>query len=405
MAERLVEGLWDCSIPGCKTKGISGLQQSCPNCGKARDANTRFYLPEHKRYLSKEESRDFGHGPDWLCDYCGQLSPAREKECIHCGGTRTAENLDYFQLKAQVGAAKSQPQAVRLPADSYENMGYGSSESDNEQNHQPERVVRSVSEDSFETNGKMRHSAVISSLKSINWISIISVLLVVAMIVGLVYIFMPKEQELTVSNVYWERNVDIEEYRTVDESGWEVPIGGRVKYTREEFHHFDSVQTGYETKFREVTKRRFVGTIDKVVGYEDNGDGTFTEITVPEDVYETYTDQEPYEVPKFIKVPVNQTKYYYEIERWVYARTATASAPNKQPEWPSLNLAENERERSRNETYTVTGKDEDGEKHTFTLSYADWKQVHVGQVITVELSFGHGELISVDGSYKVLELE
>ena len=45
---RLVEGLWDC--PYCGTKGIGGLTQTCPNCGKTRGEETKFYMGSRKRF-------------------------------------------------------------------------------------------------------------------------------------------------------------------------------------------------------------------------------------------------------------------------------------------------------------------------------------------------------------------
>ena len=42
-------------------------------------------------------------------------------------------------------------------------------------------------------------------------------------------------------------------------------------------------------------------------------------------------------------------------------------------------------------------------KKKLTLSYSDWERVNVGQAITVEISFGHGEIISVDENFVVYE--
>ena len=66
-------------------------------------------------------------------------------------------------------------------------------------------------------------------------------------------------------------------------------------------------------------------------------------------------------------------------------------------------MVDNEREGARKETYTVTGKDDEEEAYTFTLSYSDWERVNVGQAVKVEISFGHGEIISVDENFVVYE--
>ena len=52
---KLIEGFWDCHY--CGTTGIGGSKRECPNCGKARDENTKFYMnPNEKHYVPKEDS-------------------------------------------------------------------------------------------------------------------------------------------------------------------------------------------------------------------------------------------------------------------------------------------------------------------------------------------------------------
>ena len=54
---RIIEGFWDCKY--CNTKGIRGGIRECPNCGKARDEDTVFYLDlEKKHYVPKEQEKN-----------------------------------------------------------------------------------------------------------------------------------------------------------------------------------------------------------------------------------------------------------------------------------------------------------------------------------------------------------
>ena len=400
---RIIEGLWDCSY--CGTKGIGGSKRTCTNCGRSRDSDTTFYLPGQKRYVSNETARKVSRKPDWLCEYCGQLSPDSAKECISCGALRTSENLDYFQNKAKREAEEAEKRVRETPTHSnsylYEDMSYEKPTTSQKKVEDPWN--KKMKENYSFVEEKSSSSKFFDSLKTFNWTPIIAFILIAALVVGLVYLFIPKEHQLTVTDIRWERNIDIQEYRTVNESDWYLPDGGRLQYTNREIHHYEDVLDHYETKTRQVPKERYVRTETVVTGYRDLGNGYFEEITSSRDIYETYYETETYQEAVYRSEPVYRTKYYYEIERWVYDRTATSQAADKHPVWPVLNLAENERESSRKETYTVTGKDEEGEEYTFTLSYADWERVHLGQEIEVKLSFGHGELISVDENFVVYE--
>lgn len=400
---RIIEGLWDCSY--CGTQGIGGSKRTCTNCGRSRDSDITFYLPGQKRYVTREEAKKISRKPDWLCEYCGQLSPDGVNMCISCGAQRTSENLDYFQNKAKREAEEAEKRArqtvSRVDSYQYDDMSYEAPTT---------RVKKQVEEPwerDVEKNNSISKASYLSnffdSLKSFNWTPVIAFILIAALVAGLVYLFIPKEHDLTITDIRWERNINIEEYRTVNESDWYLPDGGRLQYTNREIHHWEDVFDHYETKTRQVPKERYVRTETVVTGYRDLGNGYFEEITSSRDIYETYYETETYQEAVYRSEPVYRTKYYYEIERWVYDRTVTSQEANKHPEWPELNLAENERESSRNETYTVTGKDKEGEEYTFTLSYADWERVNLGQEVKVKLSLGHGEIISVDENFVVYE--
>ena len=52
---RLIEGFWACN--SCGKTGIRGSIKACPDCGKLRDKDTKFYLdPTKSRYVPKNKS-------------------------------------------------------------------------------------------------------------------------------------------------------------------------------------------------------------------------------------------------------------------------------------------------------------------------------------------------------------
>ncbi len=405
---RIVEGLWDC--PYCGTKGIGGSKRTCTNCGRARDGDTRFYMSGQKRYLSSSEARKINKNPDWVCDYCGNLNSDDDTECHSCGAKRTSENLDYFQNMAKKENSTRQENQLEVEQRTYERE----SPSD-EKSCVDYSCSRMYEESDFnyscsQLNEESEKSE--SGQKSFDFENLKGVIiflsafaLITGLIIGLVFLLSPKEKELTITNLSWERNIEIEEYKTVNENDWYLPTGGRLHYTNREIHHYEDVFDHYETRTRQVPRERYVRTETIVTGYRDLGNGYFEEITSTRDVYETYYETETYQEAVYRSEPVYRTKYYYEIDKWLYGRTATSKANDKTPQWPELNLSDKERESSRNETYSAIGKDGKEEEYTFTLSYSDWQMIHLGQSVKVKLSFGKGEIVSVDEKFVVYEQE
>ena len=93
MAEKIVMGYWDC--PYCDSKGIPGTTYDCPNCGRQRGKETKFYMKSGKvDYVP-------GHkvvGADWYCEYCGALNKAGRDTCENCGSRKDDSKDDYFSI-------------------------------------------------------------------------------------------------------------------------------------------------------------------------------------------------------------------------------------------------------------------------------------------------------------------
>lgn len=210
---------------------------------------------------------------------------------------------------------------------------------------------------------------------------------ILAIIVTLILIFIPKESELTITDKSWERKVIVEEYRTVHEEGWNIPTGGRKTgeyqdiYTHQEvLDHYD-----YITKSREIPD----GGHEEVIGYRDNGDGTFEEITRWVTDYKTEYYQEA--KPVYRQDPIYQTKYRYDIERWLFDHYETTSGHTDTPYFATPTLAENFRTNGTKEKYTVTAfANRDSSKtEVYTLSFKDWQSIKIDQTIHVKIHIGN----------------
>lgn len=213
------------------------------------------------------------------------------------------------------------------------------------------------------------------------------------MIAGIIYLFIPKSKEIIISQLSWERKINIERYQTVEESDWVLPDKARLLYSRQEFSHNEKVIDHYETKTKEVKKEEIIGYEEYVVGIEDLGNGYFEETIDTRPIYGTYYETETYKEPVYRYEEVYQTKYYYEIDKWIYDRTEISSGYDKKTYWPETILAADEKIASKSEKYYVTGKDKEGKEVCYLMTYEEWMSIEVNQTLTLKVtSFGNASL-------------
>ena len=381
---RLIEGLWDCKY--CDLKGIGGSKRECPSCGKVRDVNTKFYMPSEKTmYVPEDEAKKINRNPDWVCPYCDTLNSDSFSVCQQCGSERTSENLDYFENREKRDSKKEEVTDTTKNEDVIVD---------------PDEDTFSSSTDNSEQKTKSTFQNCIESCVDLfkNYAEyLIGAIAIIAIIVGLVWIFSPKTQEITVDAIHWERSIEIERYQTVNENGWTLPQGARLHETRNEIYTYQQVLDHYENKTREVAKQRISGYEEKVVGHRDLGNGYFEEITERVPVYETYYETEHYQEPVYRSEPVYKTKYYYEIDKWLYDRTLTSAGFDKSPYWDDTSgLGTDEREGKREENYYIRGTNSKGKSKEISISYSEWSDLNVGDKVKVKVSvFGNGELIQI----------
>ena len=426
---RLVYGYWDCEY--CGATGIRGDKRECPGCGRARGEHTKFYMRSGvKEYVPKQKEN---RNPDWVCDYCDTLNPSTTNVCQSCSSVRGSKSRTYFDVRNEEKAREAQMRAqashiidehinreydgetmTRLIRENRDSSGPApigfdddepeSSEAEYVDNGNPfkdepeerERLAKSQVEiPTFgdkvaEVAGSVGKSLakagkVVGSFFARFWMPMLITVLIAAVIGGIVWLCLPKEHELTVREMTWERNINIEKYAWVDDSGWSLPSGARLKYTNEEIYTYTQVFSHYETKTRQVV----VGYETKVVGYRDLGNGQFEEITEQVPIYGT----EEYQEAVYVSVPVYETKYYYEIQRWIHGRNVKTSGSGLEPYWGEVVLGEKERQGTSSETYTIVGVDEDGEEMRVTMSYDDYMKLEIGAVVKVKVTLGHAEIV------------
>jgi hypothetical protein len=109
------------------------------------------------------------------------------------------------------------------------------------------------------------------------------------------------------------------------------------------------------------------------------GNGYFQDKICTDAVYETRTRTETYQDPIYRQDPVYQTKYTYDIEKWVPIRTERAGGIQLNPSWPKVNLGKNERKGQQIETYMVDFVDKKGKTYSVPMNQNEWDDYQLGQ--------------------------
>lgn len=391
---KLVEGFWDCEY--CQTKKIGGSLRNCPNCGTPRNKDTEFYMDKKNiKYVPEEKAKNINRNPDWLCPYCDGLNSDDDKICVSCGSERTSENLDYFKIRQK----ERQDENGGIVAKSNNDINYASygsrnlsKDSDNlEIRHKNEDISYAVT-NCDDTYVKKENN--VKKLLKEYYPFIIAGFLTVVTIIVIIFLVIPTEKDITVQKIFWERNIDIERYQPVEENDWEVPDGARVKDKKNEFYGYEPVFDHCEIVSEIIPKESVVDYTDVVVGYSNLGNGYMEEQTSKSEITEIYYDVESYVSEVTRQEEVYRTKYYYEIDKWLYERSVKTNGNDKLVYWGDTNLKSDERESNRSESYYIIALDKNGKSQKIFLSYEDWNSLNVGQTVRVKVSrLGEGEVI------------
>jgi hypothetical protein len=306
--------------------------------GETREENERSDV----EYLDEEQAKYVSKNPDWYCSFCNSLNSDNAEFCSNCGSSRADSEANYFEMLQK----KKEREAAEAAA-------------------QPQ----------------------VSSSQQKPSRSPMKVLLVVLLAIIALFMWLNGNKtsgDLTVTSLQWARNINIEENRMYQESGWELPAGAEQTDARSELHHYDSVLSHYESV--EVQRsRQVVDHYETYYTYTDNGNGTFTEVPHERPVYTTEYYTETVRQPVYQQVPRYQTKYYYNIWRWTPSRDVAASGEDHNTYWPEVELGENEREGQRTEAYafTVEHRKNKGAPETYRLAESDWMNINVNDSLFI----------------------
>ena len=364
MADKIIRGYWDC--PQCGMKGIDGLLDTCPGCGSGKDKNVRYYMKEVEEVSDEElatagisKDENDGKHTEWICAYCGFLNNYADETCVRCGAAKEEKQQDYG----------GDTQEVKYEKDKHGNLKEtGKKEEIPKETYQKKPTVEEISPQK-KSGSPLRF------------------LLPVALLALLAFLLWPHTYSQAISGFKWERNVTVEELQTFSESGWDLPYGARQTDSKVEFYGYrqvlDHYETVYETRYRDVLDH-----YDTSYEYRDNGNGTFTQHEVRTPVYRSEPYQEAVRSPVYRNEPVYQTKYYYDIDRWVTLNDYPTSGNDHEPYWSdAYTLSSRQRDEDRTESYYTIYTDTtqpDQEPETRKVSYEEWKDQKIGDGVYVK---------------------
>ncbi|MEM7104203.1 MAG: Ran-binding zinc finger domain-containing protein [Bacteroidota bacterium] len=340
-------GRWDCNT--CGHIGNHGPNKHCINCGSPRPKNVKFYLPDNAQALIDEEAiKEALVGPDWVCKYCETPNVAYAKFCSECGASQSGE---FLKEKTYTNE--------EVPLDSGKET-------------QADHVAQY----------KEKHGLTKKVKRFFSWAKATALALVTAIVAWLSSFSSTVNVEIVALN--WERTIEIQEYKLVEEEDWHLPTSGKLIESFRAVHHYDKVSKGFETKTKTIQVQ--VGTETYACGKKDLGNGYFEDVYCDRPIYEDR--QETYREEVFEDVPVYQTKYRYSIKRWKPESSLTDKGTSKPAIWPTSPKLENTgryRIGDRKERYSIVIKRKN-KTHTEEVNPSFWENQEVGQKVKAEIS-------------------
>jgi len=444
-SSEIFEGRWDCS--DCGQTRISGSDPVCPRCKYPQDSvltpSEQWYLPHDANIVTDGvQLEKFNAGAAWNCGRCQTLNYGNSKNCSSCGRpldfddtvNRTItydgssshfdtlpdprDEIIESDLDKAIRTIKGKASEPRVMKD----LVLPGTAPDTGRDTKFYEEIRAQSQREHET--RVRLSKLPRLLQALHTPHGKKLLLLAAIVLAIVLAFVgfqvvryytaTVEGVVTATERHWQRSVEVEQYRTLTDSGWDYPGDARVASSERRIRDYRTVidsyrtelYTDYETKYRAGSENYVCGS--KTV---DNGNGSFRveTKTCTRSVQVPYQEpvQKSRQVPVTHQEPIYDDWYVYLYDRWQTERWVSVSdATSSEVAWPEkFALRRNDgsigSERigdERRETYEVVYLDANQNRHSENIRQEVWVRVQVGEVIAARYFQRNGQLSSVDWS-------
>lgn len=377
---KIIRGYWDCQY--CGKKKIDGLVDECPGCGKHKPEGTSYYMgdPNNKNDILSESQLNEAHidisecdgeHREWVCHYCNQTNNWQDDICVSCGAPREDKKQDN-EWKCEACGAMN-------PLHTRTCLKCGTERASAAENRSEDIVQDNNNDVTNSTTSWIEKSTLVT-------FGLVFLSLLILYILAFVPI---KKNIITVTGIKWERQVTIENYEEVSESGWSKPDDAYNVTSKTEYRCTRQVPDHVETRYNTETYEVLDG-YDTHTSYSDNGNGTFSEETYETPRYRTETREVPYFKTIYRDERVYDNYYSYNVMKWVTGKTYSTKGTDHKPYYSTeYTLTKNQRDKIRYEKYTVEFTDDNKKVTEKEMPYAKWKEINVGDTYqTTSTLFG-----------------
>lgn len=447
MSEVVSYGIWYCSE--CKSNGlqpvkISGQFKNCPECDAPHSATDPY--EEWKPADNPEPITDPTElsaalaGPDWNCGRCGQSNSATTDFCsnVQCNQPKDGDDIENAVIEEVWGTrTEGVVSDTSLPTTDHDialeevtDGGYPAVANLIARGNKPRRQGRFVYRRGERPQPKPDLTAdempavapwqkwfadLLAGRKDTRRIAAYICVLVAVTILAtgaILWLTTEKTYNLTIDELRWKRSVEVEVYKTVQESDWSIPAGARnistnweIRSYHKEFSHYETVNYTESVPYTDTESYTYQCGGRSV----SNGNGTFSYVsdtcTGIRSVTRYKTVMRSREEARYKDVPDYATKYYFDIDKWTAHKTFISNGVNNDPADPNMpsmsscdiaprvigTLCSNP-VRSYYEVALTSDKDR---KYTQPVNFVTWLALDPGDSIVGHFRIG-GHLISVD---------
>lgn len=332
-----IELEWVC--PNCD--GVNrGSVKTCQNCGAPQPENVKFRRPSNEKIITDENAIKAAQaGADIHCGFCGTRNPATATVCSQCGAElkegKARQAGDLMQ------AAPPPPKNIICANCNYENEGTATT------CKQCGAPLPKQTTSQVNISKPQPVAGPVQKRKSPNWLlfgGIATFLILCCAAILFLFVLPSKSVEGTVTNVYWQTSVPVQEIQPVNYSN---ERGSPPS---------DAYNVSCHTESEEVCEEK---TIDKGNGYA-------------EQVTECHTESEQY--------------CSYTVDEWKTIQTYDLDGNDLNPVYADPRLASDQRVGSASDTFTVYFSTDEGQITYSPDSLNEFQQFQFGSTWTIKLN-------------------
>ncbi len=359
-------GAWDCT--SCGLKEVRGFVKTCPGCShnKSSVEEAGEYLPDNALYYTKEDMEQLigaSVNPDWICSYCNTCISDDLNNCSQCSAAKSDTRTQVIRYDPDDAPSSAEEAKLRNKLEQIKEDLFSDAEPEADDHGLFSNIRRNIIPVGLGLGG-------------------------ILLVFGLYWLFFSTYTvDARVDGFKWHREIQIERLNLVIEEDWSVPTGGRQISSSRQIRSYNKVFSHNVTKTRQERYQSGSTSERYKCGTTKTGKGTYSDnyCTRSIPVYSERTVS--YQEAVYKDVPVYDTKYRYEVERWQHETTLTKDGIDKNPVWPNMiRLNNRERESGRSESLTVILKGSDGKDYTVTLSEQKWNEVDYGKTCSITLN-------------------